>query len=60
METKITNKQIKDALANVNTHLGNISVSGNDVFVLAECRNVLSQIIAVMPIEESDNSTFKE
>lgn len=56
METKITNKQIKDVLANINTHLGGISVSGNDVFVLAECRNALNQIISIIPADNDETN----
>ena len=55
MEKKITNKQIKELLTTINTSLGVISVSGNDVFTLAECRNALAQIITVMPIDENTN-----
>lgn len=53
MNTTLTNKQIHDSLMHINILLGNISVNGEDVFTMADCRNALKQIISLMPVEEA-------
>lgn len=60
MNAEITNKQIRDTLVNINNFLGGISVSGNDVFTLADCRNALKQITTIMPVESDDQTAAKE
>jgi len=66
MNTKITNEQIKEAISNVEIYLGKMSVSGDNVFVLAECRSALRQIITLIPkdfeedIEEDVSSELVE
>lgn len=54
MNIKITNEQIKEAIVSIELYLGKISVSGEDVIVLAECRNALRQLITMIPIENGE------
>lgn len=55
MNENITNKQLRDSLLNINLLLGNISVSGEDVFTLSDCRKALRQLTTMISIEEASN-----
>ena len=48
------NKKIKESLILINTLLGNITVSGESVFHLSDCRKALSQIITQIPVDEKE------
>lgn len=53
MEQKITNKQLQEALTQINLLLGSVSVTGDSVFIIAECRNALKQLIPLIPEDKS-------
>lgn len=53
MENQImTNEQVKEALVNINTLLGQIQVANDSVFHMADCRRALAQVINGIHVEE--------
>lgn len=59
MNETITNKQVRDSLMNINLLLGGISVSGEDVFTLADCRKALKQIVSMIQLDKSGDKGDK-
>ncbi len=52
MTEKLTDVQIKEILTNINVLLSQLSVAGDDVFRLADCRRALTQVINQSETEE--------
>ena len=52
MTEKLTDVQIKEILTNINVILSQLSVAGDDVFRLADCRRALNQVINQSETEE--------
>ena len=55
MNETLTNIQVKETLNNINLLLGQLTVSGDGVFQLADCRRALTQVINQMQVEESES-----